>query len=327
MCFSDPLLDSDHSAQVESSTVLGDVLRRYLDAAKGALSRNTERALRADVAVFAAWCGDHALAALPANAATVIAFIKAMEPIKAPATVRRYLSSIATMHKAGNVTNSLESAEVKFALQRMHRRKGRRQKQVQGLTWPLRNSLIEASGHRLIDVRNRALLAVAYDTLVRRSELVSFQVPDLSVEVDGCATLLVRCGKTDADGLGAMAYLARDSLTLVTEWLKHSGVVNGRLFRSVRKNGSVGQQLDVSQVPRIYKGMARKAELPAEVIQGLAGHSPRVGAVQDMIAGGIEMPAILQAGRWTSAAMVNRYGERLLARRSAAAQLAQRQQR
>ena len=41
-----------------------------------------------------------------------------------------------------------------------------------------------------------------------------------------------------------------------------------------------------------------------------------------MIACGIEMPAILQSGRWKTTRMVQRYGERLLARRSGAAQLA-----
>lgn len=46
-----------------------------------------------------------------------------------------------------------------------------------------------------------------------------------------------------------------------------------------------------------------------------------------MIAAGIELPAILQAGRWKSAAMVRRYGERLLAREGAAAKLARQQRR
>ena len=41
-----------------------------------------------------------------------------------------------------------------------------------------------------------------------------------------------------------------------------------------------------------------------------------------MVAAGIGLPAILQAGRWKSPATVNRYGERLLARNGAAAQLA-----
>ena len=73
--------------------------------------------------------------------------------------------------------------------------------------------------------------------------------------------------------------------------------------------------------------MARRAGLPEEVAEGLSGHSARVGAAQDMIASGIELPAILQAGRWRSTVMVNRYGERLLARRSGAAQLARMQSR
>ena len=61
--------------------------------------------------------------------------------------------------------------------------------------------------------------------------------------------------------------------------------------------------------------------------RALSGHSARVGAAQDMIASGIGLPAILQAGRWKTTAMVNRYGERVLARRSGAAQLARLQQR
>ena len=40
----------------------------------------------------------------------------------------------------------------------------------------MRNRLLDAAGDRLIDPRNRPLLAVAYDTLLRRSELVSLCV-------------------------------------------------------------------------------------------------------------------------------------------------------
>ncbi len=87
------------------------------------------------------------------------------------------------------------------------------------------------------------------------------------------------------------------------------------------------ETLGPGQVPRIYKRMARRAGLPDDIVDALAGHSTRVGPVQDMIACGIELPAILQSGRWKTTRMVHRYGERLLARRSGAAQLAERQQR
>ena len=317
----------DLACPTDASAVLGERLKTYLRAAKGAFSKNTERAIRSDVDIFSAWCEKTGLTALPARTSTVAAFIDAMARIRAPATVRRYVSSIATVHKAIQLQNPLDSAGVKLALQRMHRRNGRRQSQVHGLTWPLRQRLLEASGDRLIDARNRALLAVAYDSLLRRSELVALQVSDLFIEVDGTATLLVRHGKTDPDGQGTMLYLHGDSVKLVSMWLARSGVAHGRLFRSLRKDGTPGEALDPSQVPRIYKSMARTAGLPAQFIDQLSGHSTRVGAVQDMIASGIELPAILQAGRWKNAAMVHRYGERLLARRSGAAQLARLQGR
>ena len=306
---------------------LAEPLSAYLEAARGALSRNTERALRADVQIFAAWCRRHFRAAFPADAATVVAFVDDMGRVKTPATVRRYVSSIAALHRALRQPNPLDSSSVRFALKRMHRRRGRRQAQVRGLTWPLRNRLLEATGDRLIDARDRALLAVGYDTLLRRTELVSLEVPDLLEEIDGTATLLVRSGKTDADGRGATLYLARDTVQLVQTWHELAGVRGGRLFRSVRKDDAVGEKLDASQVPRIYKRMARRAGLPDDLVETLAGHSTRVGPVQDMIACGIELPAILQSGRWKTTRMVQRYGERLLARRSGAAQLAERQKR
>ena len=221
----------------------------YFKAARGAFSPNTERALRSDVQVFRTWCREQVLTAFPAGAATVAAFIDEMGRIKTPATVRRCVSSIATVHKALQETNPVDSAAVRFALQRMHRRRGRRQAQVQGLTWPLRNRLIDATGDRLIDARDRALLAVGYDTLLRRAELVSVKVADLLEEIDGTATLLVRSGKTDREGRGTTLYLARDTVALVKTWREVGRIDAGYLFRSVRKDATVGEKLDASQVP------------------------------------------------------------------------------
>ncbi len=308
----------------------GHTERDPLDAcavsARGALSANTERAVRSDLAIYAAWCAERELPALPASAQTIAAFVDAMAKVRASATVRRYVASIAAAHRALGLAKRAKSEPVRRALQRMHRRKGRRQEQARGLTGALRERLLDAPGDGLIDARNRALLAVAYDTLLRRSELVALQVSDIIEELDGAATVLVRRSKADPEGVGATLYLARDSVALVREWLQRSGVREGRLFRSLCR-GVVGEGLDASQVPRIFKAMAERAGLPVDVVRHISGHSTRVGPAQDMVAGGIGMAAILHAGRWKTTTMVNRYGERLLARRSGAAQLARLQQR
>ena len=305
----------------------GERLAACLKDTAGALSGNTVRALRADLEGFVAWCAERGLSPLPARAATVAAYVEAMAGVRAPATVRRYVFSIAAVHKAAGERSPLEHATVQRALQRMRRRKGARQMQVQGLTWELRWRLTEAAGARTIDVRNRAMLAVAYDAMLRRSELVALQVADVTIDRGGSASLLVRRGKTDPEGGGAVLYLHLDTVKLVREWLGASGIGIGPLFRSVRKDGTVGGALPAGQVPRIYKAMAERAGFPAEMVRRLSGHSPRVGAAQDMIASGIGIPAIMQAGRWKSAAMVQRYGERLLAKRNGAAQLARIQKR
>ncbi len=295
-------------------------------AAQGGLSENTQRALKSDLAIYTAWCDARGRIALPASPETIAAFVDDMAASRAAATVRRYVASVAAAHRSVGGGKPAGSEAVKRALRRMHRRKGRRQRQAGGLTWPLRERLLEVPGDRLIDARNRALLAVGYDTMLRRSELVELQVADLVVEVDGAATVLVRRGKADPEGRGAAVYLAADSVALVREWLCRAGVDDGRLFRSLCR-GALGERLDASQVPRIYKGMARRAGLSPEVVDGLSGHSTRVGPAQDMIASGIGLPAILHAGRWKTTTMVNRYGERLLARRSGAALLARVQRR
>ena len=322
------LVEPAHDAVALPAVTGGQSLEDSLDGFVGAaFSANTARAVRSDLAIFSAWCAARGVQAVPAVPETVAAFVDAMAETRAPATVRRYVASIAVTHRVIGRAATLENPAVRLALKRMHRRRGRRQGQARGLTWPLRQKLIEAAGDRPIDLRNRALLAVAYDAMLRRSELTSLQVRDLLANARGDATLLVRRSKTDSEGRGAVAYLAKDTVALVRAWLDRSGITDGLLFRSVHKDGGIGKRLDPSQVPRIFKAMARRAGLPAELVDGLSGHSTRVGAAQDMIAAGIELPAILQAGRWKSPAMVNRYGERLLARKSGAAQLARLQRR
>lgn len=325
--FLESLFDGPEASGQDDKPALAERFEQLVQAARSAFSSNTERAIRSDLRIYAAWCNERGERALPARPETVAAFVDAMAESRAPATVRRYVASIAVAHRAIECGKTTSSLRVRLSLRRMHRRKGRRQAQVRGLTSKLRQRLLEAGGDRLIDDRNRALIAVAYDAMLRRSELTSLQATDLFEESSGDATLLLRGSKTDAEGCGETLYLARDTVRLLLAWLARSGISEGRMFRSVSKGGQVGQRLDPSQIPRIFKAMARTAGLPASVVQGLSGHSARVGATQDMIAAGIELPAILQAGRWKSTAMVNRYGERLHARRSGTAQLARLQHR
>ena len=304
-----------------------DPADEWLESIRGTLSPHTLRALSSDLGRYRSWCMKMRLKPWPVRATVLARFIDCMAKDRAPATVERHLYSILSLCRGKDWKDPGKTGAVRAALGRMRRTKDRRQAQALGLTRTLLERMTAASGDRLIDARNRALLAVAYDALLRRSELVALQVADLAMEPDGSATLLVRRGKTDPEGQGNVLYLAPDTVSLVLEWLAGSGVRDGYLFRAVSRSGRPGRGLDPGQVPRIYKSMARKAGFGEDVVAGLSGHSTRVGAVQDMIALRVELPAIMQAGRWRSTAMVHRYGERILPRRSGSAQLARMQER
>ena len=215
---------------------------------------------------------------------------------------------------------------VRRALARMHRRKGRRQAQAQGLTGALRRRLLDAAGDLLIDARNRALLGrrlrhAAQAGRARRRASVGYR-DGFGRRGDAAgAPLQGRRRGPGRDGLRRARLMA-----LVHQWLARSGVSQGRVVPLALARG---RRRGARRVPcRTHLQAHGARRRPAEaVVERISGHSTRVGAAQDMVAEGIGMAAILHAGRWKTTAMVNRYGERLLARRSGAAQLARIQHR
>lgn len=294
-------------------------LAQYAHDARGAFSQNTVRAIKADTAIFGAWCSEQGVSPLPATPETVSAFIDAMGASKAVATIRRYVASIAHMHSAAKAGEPTRDAKVKLALKRLARAKGTRQRQAAPLGRATLDAIIGALGDRLIDQRNAAMFAVAYDTMVRRSALVALNVEDLAFTDDGAATILVRREKTDQEGAGSVRYLAPATVKHLNAWLTAAGITGGALFRGVTRHGVVGDRLATGEIPAILRKVAVAAGADPK---GLSGHSARVGAAQDMIAAGLDLGGIMQAGDWKTATMPARYSERLIAQRGAAAQLA-----
>ena len=87
------------------------------------------------------------------------------------------------------------------------------------MTRRLVDQMLGAAGDATRDARNRALLATAYDTLARRSELVAMQLQDVAIGAKGHGTVTVRCGKTDQEVVGSERYLAPDTSRLIMVWL------------------------------------------------------------------------------------------------------------
>ena len=299
-----------------------DALARHAYAARGALADNTMRALRSDTAIFAAWCSSVGTAALPAAADTVAAFIDATD--KAPATLRRYVASIAHMHRAAELPDPTKTEAVKLALRRISRSKGVRQRQVTGITKAVAALMVDALPDSMKGLRDRALLLVARDLLARRSELVALDVGDIEFGDDGTATVAIRRSKTDQEGQGAIRLLGPGATAAVRSWLRVyvaeiSDSDEMPLFVALSRAGKPGVRLDAGDVARIFKSMAKHAKL--ENVDTISGHSARIGMACDLVAAGLDIVAIMQAGRWATPAMPARYTERLEVRRGAIARL------
>ena len=107
-------------------------------------------------------------------------------------------------------------------------------------------------------------------------------------------------------------------------YLKASGHGEGPLFRAAGSGGRLSERLAGETVARIFKSMAKAADIEATAI---SGHSTRIGKAQDCVAAGIGIGAIMRDGGWRSEAMVARYTEHLQVKQGASAILAARQAR
>lgn len=297
-----------------ADTVLIERLAAYAELSRGAYSTNTLRAIRSDTSIFATWCAETGNTyGPPASSVTVAAFVDAMGEIRKPATVSRYIASIDHMHRALDLPVPGASNAVRLALRRLRRAKGTRQQQAKALRWNTIQKALDRMGDDLIDLRDAALISLAYDTFARASELVAINVGDIHTDVDGGTCYIAR-SKTDQEGEGSYRFIARTTYLRIMDWVSAAHLDKGDpLFIPLgfaAKNDRIGTR-DVSEIFRRRCGTAYSA------------HSTRVGAAQDAKAAGASTGAIQQAGGWKSERMVSRYTEKLAAKESAAAMLAQ----
>lgn len=212
-----PITPTAEGLESGAVATLGD----WTAMARGAFAANTIRAWRADWELFGAFCRAHELAVLPASAKTVREFVfECMGLRKKPATVRRYVATIGRAHRAAGVADPTVSEEVKLSLKEMSRQLPARQRQARGIVWKEIEEFLRFETRNLRDVRDRALVAVAYDTMCRREELVSLRIEDIARADDGSGTVLIARSKTDVAGEGASAYLSALSMRFLDEWLR-----------------------------------------------------------------------------------------------------------
>ena len=194
----------------------------------------------------------------------------------------------------------------------MHRKLGRSSSQAGSINADTLDKLLLATDDSIRGIRDRALLLVAYDTLCRRSELVSLQVKDVKINIKNgieTSSILLRKSKTDQDSTGKWLHLSQRAHLALVEWMKELPEGQEMLYCGLNRALDISPQIGAGQINRIYKKIAKKAGLDESAIEGISGHSMRVGAAQDLLNSGASMPIIMQRGRWSKTDTVMRYLE------------------
>lgn len=348
--FANPCAGSAVAVPVPATTLTDAAmaaLRAFMDLAQRGYAPATLRATEADARRFAAWCGPQGLSWLPADPETVRRYIQEIGTARKPTTVGRYLASIALLHRAAGHENPCRHWRVDLERRGHARLPHGQRRQAAALTdavlAPILDRLDPEQPDRSkplkpIDLRDRALLLVGRDTLARADELVALRWDDLhpvdlALNPDaqlGEATIRIRRSKTDQEGHGAEAWLSAETVAALTVWRavaprwpaepgdEGPHTRDGAfLFCHLSRSGA-GERMSPAAVRRVVERRTGEAD-PLAV--GFSGHSLRVGAAQDLLAAGVDLPGLMQAGRWSSPVMPARYTERLRATRGAVARV------
>jgi len=288
-------------------------LSQTLQKIEGAYAHSTIRAYKADFGKFIEFCEERNQGALPALPSSIANFITELSNDKrSSAGIRRALCGISTIHKLNRLEDPTKDPDVTIEMRRMHRKLGRSSHQAGSVNAGTLDKLLLATDDSIRGIRDRALLLVAYDTLCRRSELVSLQVKDVKINIKNgieTSSILLRKSKTDQDSTGKWLHLSQRAHLALIEWLKELPSGQEILFCGLNRSLDISPQIGAGQINRIYKKLARKAGLDEMVIKGISGHSMRVGAAQDLLNSGASMPIIMQRGRWSKTDTVMRYLE------------------
>jgi site-specific recombinase XerD len=270
--------------------------RKAIEKLEGAYSNSTLRGYEADMEQFVRWCERNHCDAIPTSPTTLVSYVNAEAARLRPSTIKRRLCGIGRIHRLLRHGDPTRDEDVQLALRRARRKKPARPRQALGLTVSLRDHLLAACSDDLIGLRDEILVRVGFDTLCRRSELVSLRADDLENKNRGNLSILVRRAKNDQTGQGRLAPLSSKTTERLRTYLNRIGIDHGPLLRPVYGERILSRYLEPVIVSRVLKKLAQKSGQFQKTRLGVSGHSLRVGAAQQLTLDGHGVLQIMRRG-------------------------------
>ncbi|RWG04517.1 site-specific integrase [Mesorhizobium sp.] len=240
----------------------------------------------------------------------------------APSTVRRRLSSWSTLTQWRGFAGKFNAPGLRSALKLAVRAspRPRKRKSEKAVTADVLTVLLKAcAGDRLVDVRDRALLLVAFASGGRRrSEVASLRLAQIEEqdpvaadpkEPEGpklpCAKIRLGRTKTTEANDDAFVLLVGRPVLALQEWLERAKISEGAVFRGIDRWGHLERKaLTPQAVNLILKRRIAQAGLDPKVF---SAHGLRSGFLTETARRGIPLPEAMQQSQHRSVSQASRY--------------------
>lgn len=321
------LLESDiDSAPFERISELISMLLHDFQLSSKDMKTNSFKSLNNNWYQFCKWCENNSFTSIPCAVDTFEKYILECSTRVKFNTLKVYSWAVQTMHLAAGLPSPTEPLKIKKLFESIESAKltdGEFTSQASAFNEShldaLERELSESS--RIIDLRDFAILTVAYESMLRESELARATFEQLSFTRDGRGLLLVPITKSRHSGEPDKVVLSLKCLDAIDKYVDAAGIIRfGLIFRRVHKSNRIGQQnkpLTGVAIDNVFiNAFNRVSASSPGLVRGRvpwSGHSARVGACQDLLAAGFSPLEVQVSGRWSSPAMVYRYGRDILA--------------
>lgn len=198
-----------------SLVTIPDLDERVTKALRQALAPNTWKAYAADWRAWSAWAHAHNLPVLPAQPLDLARYLVDQAPDRRIGTLTRRLSAIGKAHALAGHGDPTDDPAVREVLRGLRREHGSARtgapplwtsdiERIVDATYAVEDSA-HGTGQGSAEVRDRALLLLAFTSALRRSELSALDLDDLEPDP---AELIEQIARSKADQHGEGTCLA-----------------------------------------------------------------------------------------------------------------------
>ena len=289
--------------QLGKQRMIDQLLSRF----EGAYAASTIRAYRSDFADYQAFCTATHATALEPNSQVLADYINHMvKSQKKAATIQRRIACLSRLFNLAELPDKTKSADVVFALKRAYRELGTAQKQATPLTHEHLQQLLSVCDNSTQGERDSLMLRLGYETMRRRSEIVTFKFEDLSHSPRGTPMLRLKRSKTDQYGKGKLIAVSAGLAAAIATWQEHCPDPSGFILRRFTRSGSITEKpMCAAQINLVVQRLQKRAGL--DHLPNFSGHSFRVGGALDLLERGVPIEKIMLHGGWKSETTALRY--------------------